>query len=321
MAYRRPVQLPQDLIGIIAAEVASSNGDRRTQTLALTGCMLVCRGPQWCRQLCTHAQALEDHPEYRNLVKTVTIVLKSKMDPGRSVVNDYRFHSWLKGLTSVTSLSLGTYGTPLEFSRLRPRPRDAIIQLCSLPSIRCLMFDTLYDLPPWLFCDAPKLKYLSLGSIIMDGSFQKHHLTEDDLKLITSTSPRIRLHFPRYNVNGDVERTIQALVPILPRIWKLSGRYDTMDEVALFSMSMIGGRKTLQELDLALLEDNYHNDNAELDIPPVIILPAKNLERLTLTFNHSARPVALESFFPPTTFIPLPIATRQPSRRFSRWRR
>ncbi|KAH6899522.1 hypothetical protein BKA70DRAFT_735228 [Coprinopsis sp. MPI-PUGE-AT-0042] len=112
-----PVRLPQDVVGLIATVVASdTDEERRINTLV--NCIPVCRSfaHEFCphlfktfcisdclvkgaevvgKRLFTHAQALEDHPEYRAMIKAVTIRLGNGSGCGRSVGNDPQFPSWL----------------------------------------------------------------------------------------------------------------------------------------------------------------------------------------------------------------------------------
>ncbi|KAH6899530.1 hypothetical protein BKA70DRAFT_735325 [Coprinopsis sp. MPI-PUGE-AT-0042] len=306
MAYRRPAQLPHDLIAVIAAAVASNPKDyTRTQTLA--DCVLVCRSfAQEFRRhlyetftiretllddaedtgskLCAHAQALEDHPEYRKLVKNVTLWLTNQPMHRVSILDDPRFPSWLKGLTSVISVSLGSsnFDEQLDFALIAPSSQKAITQLYTLPSIRRLIFEDIDGLPPRLFCDAPHVEYLSLGSVYMDdsASFWHQSLTEDDLKLLASTKPPVHLRL--YNIGqDDVAGTLQALIPIIDRVRKLSGRYDA---TGVFSACLVKGRETVRELELTL-SDPY--DRGELDAPTAIISSATQIRRLNLKFIRS----------------------------------
>ncbi|KAH6899533.1 hypothetical protein BKA70DRAFT_1313758, partial [Coprinopsis sp. MPI-PUGE-AT-0042] len=120
--YRGPAQLPLDLIGIIAADVASNlNDERKTRTLK--NCMLVCRSfahefrrhlfeslhiydsmiesiEDISKRLCVHAKTLEDHPEYQTFIKTVKIDVETGPGWGPSILDHPQFPSWLKGLTA-----------------------------------------------------------------------------------------------------------------------------------------------------------------------------------------------------------------------------
>ncbi|KAH6899563.1 hypothetical protein BKA70DRAFT_1313827 [Coprinopsis sp. MPI-PUGE-AT-0042] len=309
MAHRRPTQLPLDLIGIIAADVAS-NPYERQRTRTLTQCMLVSRSfahefrrhlfdnlliydstmeavEDISKRLCIHAKALEDHTEYRRFVKAVRISLEVEPGLGSSILDDPQFPSWLEGLTSVTSFSLRNFSEHFDFAELDPRPRDAIIKLCSLSPIRCLTFDDVENLPPRLFCEAPNLEYLSLASVIAGGSSEEDpdNLADSDTPTSTvSRNPQIHLHIPHYSVDEEVPRMLRALAPILNRVWKLSGKYDTVEELMLLSFGLLDARDTLRELDLTLFKTYSPR---EINVVPIVISPAKNLERLTLTFRHS----------------------------------
>jgi hypothetical protein len=269
MANQRPIQLPQELIGIIASAVASDrNPHARLQALA--ACTLVCRSfaPEFrpylfetlfvreddftedeiARRLCAHARVLEDHPEYQRMVKTVVLVL-APYPP--SVWQDARFPLWLKGLTFVSELVISTCDEELNFADIPAYSQDAIIRLGTSPSILKLDFDEIYNLPARIFYDAPNLQYLNLGAVTMDASFAEHALTEDELELLKSTRPLIHLNL-HHTVDQAAQITLQALIPVIVRIWKLSGEYQTMGDVVLSSMCMVGGRQTLRDLELAL---------------------------------------------------------------------
>jgi hypothetical protein len=274
MASHHPGHLPRELIGVIAAAVASdANDPRRTQTLA--SCMLVCRsftsefrtylfdtllvhdsfvGNIHARRdrLSAHSQMLEDQQGYQKLVRNVSIILKSERLYGNSVGNDSRFPSWLRGLTSVTSISIRTLGGPVIFSELERSSQEAILNLCSLPSVNRLIIEDIGNLPPQVFLDTLDVESLSFGNVIIDKSLQRARLTEDEVAQIRCSSPRLHIHLSRFPPGTEAARTLQALTPLLARVWKLSGRYNTINEVRFFNMCTIGGRETLRELDLTL---------------------------------------------------------------------
>jgi hypothetical protein len=271
--HRHPsIQLPQELIGTIAAAVASDRNDQiRLKTLA--ACMLVCWDfalefrPHFFKilavdqgnaidyddalgkRLSAHAQALEDHPEYQRMVKTLVLVTPS-FPP--SILYDARFPQWLKGLTSVSEFVIAPCSEEsLDFNDpdLPQETRDAITQLCTSPSIRKLDFKQIDNLPSRLFCDTPNLEYLNLGGVTMDASQQPP--TKDELKLIASTRPHIHLNLHDTSEKDEENHFIlKALAPIAVRAWKLSGQYETLDDVVLMSMCLVGAREVLRELEL-----------------------------------------------------------------------
>ncbi|KAH6899537.1 hypothetical protein BKA70DRAFT_1313785, partial [Coprinopsis sp. MPI-PUGE-AT-0042] len=239
------------------------------------------------KRLCVHAKALQDHPEYQTFVKTVKIDLLTGPGLGPSIFENPQFPSWLKGLTSVTSFSLRRFTERFDFAVLESRPRDAIVKLCSLPSIRRMMFDRVDNLPPQLFCDRPSLEYLSLASVTIDGSLAQGELgqlIEQARETSTFRGPQIHLDIPRHRAGEDIRRILRSLLPITNRVWKLSGRYDTINEAALLVTSALFAKERLRELSLTFSNMYGQLDNEPLNMAPILISPAKNLERLTLKF-------------------------------------
>ncbi|KAH6899561.1 hypothetical protein BKA70DRAFT_1406359 [Coprinopsis sp. MPI-PUGE-AT-0042] len=308
MAHCRPVQLPLDLIGIIAADVASDRDDKhRTQTLM--DCMLVRRAfacefrphlfeifkisdisprpiEYLSKRLTMHAQTLEDHPEYRKFVKILDIELGIGMGP--SLLYDPHFPLWLKGLTSVTTFSLASCAETLEFALLEPPIRDAMVRLYSLPSIRRMTFFQVENLPPRLFRNVPNLEYLRLSDTFVEDPSQEdfNELGDGGVETPTAfTTPQIHLDIPCYTVDEEVPRTLQALAPIFPRLWKVSGVHNTISAAMLISMCALRAGDTLRDLDLTLSNICAEMDEDEIKIAPLIVFSAKSLERLTLTFR------------------------------------
>jgi hypothetical protein len=197
------------------------------------------------RRLCAHAQVLEERPEYQGMVKTVILVLAPTSN---SIAQDTRFPMWLKGLNSVSKLIFAACdGSPLDFTRLPPDSRDAIIKLCMSSSTINLNFDKINNLPSGIFCNAPNLQYLTLGAVTMGAWFDE--FTVEELELISSTKPGIHLSL-HHAVIQVAQLTLQAIVPILVRVWKLSGEYHTTGDAMVTSMSMYGARRTLRESEL-----------------------------------------------------------------------
>lgn len=277
MAYRRQVQLPRDLLGVIAASVAS-DPDRESRLQALYDCMLVSRSfahefrrhlfetftisdtmycqdvEDMCNKLSAHAQTLQDHPEYRKLVKTVHIRLSNQPGERFSIIDEPRFPSWLEGLTSVTSISFGSSdfdSEAIDFTLVLPDSRAAIIQLYSLPTIRRLAFYNIDDLPPQLFRDTPRLEELYLFGAFMDDSYEHIREEEEELKLVASKKPSVHLHLSCTHQN-EIPRTLHALLPIILRTSMISAKYDAKGEVDFIRVCLNSARDTLQELDLTL---------------------------------------------------------------------
>jgi hypothetical protein len=272
MARHRPIQLPQELIGIIASAVASDR-DEREKVQALAACILVCRrfAPEFrphlfetlevredllrkddvVRRLRAHAQALEENPQYQRMVKTVVLVLAPSAP---SIWQDTRFPLWLKGLTAVSELVILTGEESLNFVELPRFSQDAIMRLCSVPSIRKMDLDQIDNLPPSLLSDAPDLHYLNLGAVTVAvevSLVMRQPYTEDELKLIASNNPGIHLNL-HHTVAEMVQFTLRALAPILATVWKLSAEYETMGDLMLTTMCMVGARESLREVELTI---------------------------------------------------------------------
>ncbi|KAH6899540.1 hypothetical protein BKA70DRAFT_1313790 [Coprinopsis sp. MPI-PUGE-AT-0042] len=153
-----------------------------------------------------------------------------------------------------------------------------------------MTFERVDNLPPQLFCDASNLEYLSLPSVTMEGSlsgedFRQLFAGVGETSIINGA--QIHLDIPRYPADVDVGRTLRPLLPILSRVWKLSGQYDNVGEVALLSVAMLRARDMLRELSLTFSNAYAQLDDEPLNMVPIIIFPAKNLERLALKFNQS----------------------------------
>ncbi|KAH6877442.1 hypothetical protein BKA70DRAFT_1239465 [Coprinopsis sp. MPI-PUGE-AT-0042] len=262
-----PVRLPQDVVGLIATVVASdTDEERRIKTLV--NCIPVCRSfahefrPHllktfWIsdclvkgaevvgKPLSTHAQALEDHPGHRAMVKAVTIQLENGHGYGRSVGNDPRVPSWLKELTSVASVSLGSRfnGSPLEFAGLRSGSRDAIAQLCSWSSIRRLTFDEVGDLPAQSQFSEPRIS--------QSWEYCPEGREREVLNEAATLSPGIHLNTPHHTSRDDVSK-IWSKPQVVSRVWKLSWRYDTAGEVICLNVSATLSGKTLRALELTI---------------------------------------------------------------------
>ncbi|KAH6899539.1 hypothetical protein BKA70DRAFT_1313786 [Coprinopsis sp. MPI-PUGE-AT-0042] len=297
----RPVELPLDIIGIIAGDVACKPASaQRTQTLM--NCMLVSRSfadefrrylfaifhindcaiedlQETAERLSTHAVALVDHPEYQKFVKTVTISLEVA-NTGFSIsdVLDFRW------LTSVTSISLKCKVSAFNFALIAPHSRDAIVNVCSLPSIHRMTFDQVDNLPPQLFQNAPSLKYLSLHSTTMVGSSQEGFIDFYSRLSATSTpssDPPIHLEISHYHSFYKVTNALPALIPILNRVWKLTGR---PCGPLFLSMIVLGARDALEDLDLTF-SDTHGPNGKGINAADTDISPAKHLQRLTFSLH------------------------------------
>jgi hypothetical protein len=269
MEDSRGIQLPLDLIGTIAANVAQpSRGRSGDQRQALLNCMLVCRtfaqefrphlfnrltisegDEKVAWRLCIQIQILEDHPEYVPLVKAVTIELALEYSWMTSILEHRQFSLALSHLTSVTSFYLHNYGVSFSLARLKPHPHNlnAIIKICSLPSIRSLYFGEIEELPSSFFCNAPNLEYLGLSNALNVDPQDSNASLQGGL---ASHKPQLHLNIIRHERKSriDVTRTTQGFAPILRRVTKLSAPYTYCDQIEFVKTVLRGG--SLRELVL-----------------------------------------------------------------------
>ncbi|KAH6899568.1 hypothetical protein BKA70DRAFT_1313836 [Coprinopsis sp. MPI-PUGE-AT-0042] len=307
---KRPsVQLPQDLTGLIAGFVAS-NDDQRIGTLK--NCMLVCQSfarefrPHLFKtfyildpdadsddadtvgsRLCTHSNTLERYPEYRELVKEVVVQLYiDEEEEGSSLSESPHFPSWLKHLTSVTSVSLGSRfdDEPPVYGNIASEARSTLLQLCTRPSIFHLTFDQIRELPARIFHSAPNLTYLSLGSVTM----KAEAITQDSIATSNNGHP-LHLDIPHYDV-GEEMGNAWSLDPLFKRVWKLSGGAGGPIVGAMLAMFMLLTRNTLRELDITIRGSGSDAGNGLSLLPASTIQIAKAtlLERAVLKFERSA---------------------------------
>ncbi|KAH6899570.1 hypothetical protein BKA70DRAFT_1313839 [Coprinopsis sp. MPI-PUGE-AT-0042] len=313
------IQLPQDLIGVIATAVMTpltDDFDNRARSRALKSCMLVSRSFA-CEfrpflyetftigdgattgecvlaydRLDTRLEVLNEHPEYRKLVKNVKIIISPKnLTPSMAgIINSARFPSWMMGLQSVTTILIRSVThEPFDFSKILQRSQEAIVELCSLPSVKYLALWNILNLPPYLLNCAPKVKRLSLWRVLVNKDTTVSNLSGDEEVQSPNLSLlhlNLRGHFPIREYPNVEEPSVWALEPILKRVWKLSGQYGQEIEAQALDWCTIRVEKTVRELDFRI-----RCDPRPSGIGPQrpIFMPANisctlSLERLKLTF-------------------------------------
>lgn len=300
------LQLPQDLVGPIAAAIDTCCASVSERTAALRSCMLVCHsfatefrpylyrdfhitGASPARSVLSewlHSRTLAQHPGYQRFIKNVVIAPITWKEAPWSILSSPDFPSLIDHLPEVVSFTLKCPSATrvVSYRYVNERSRNSIARLCSLTSIRHLWFENVVVLPPGLLYRTPNLQVLNIHSVDFIPGGMNESVISHPIHLNMSGSAYTVLSA------SELATSVPALAVFLKRVSKLSGshRSDEKCREAHPLAQLLGlGIQTLQKVNFKVYVNRNLSKNKLFNSQVVDFSRAEKLECLSLAFDLS----------------------------------